>query len=125
DTLKVGPLAFKVAIEGTPVPVNKPTPLPKPLAKEASEDDDVAAMLLDLADDSDNAPPRGADGIPDGTTIMGMMSPLAPEPAAAPAKTEEGGKPAAKQPEKKKEGNTSEAADAILKKYMRRQRPAT
>jgi hypothetical protein len=38
-------------------------------------------------------------------------------------KPEEAGKAAAKAPDKKKEtGNTSEAAQAILQKYMRRQR---
>jgi predicted component of type VI protein secretion system len=122
DVLKVGPLSFRIAIEGPPLPVNKPTPLPKVLSKDANEDDSVAAMLLDLADESTTVE-RGPDGVPDGTTIMEMVSPLSLDGQPAPAAET---KPAAggKAPDKKKEmtGNTSEAAQSILNKYMRRNR---
>jgi predicted component of type VI protein secretion system len=118
DQLKVGPLTFRVVIEGGPVPVNKPTPLPKVPAADASDDESVAAMLLDLADESGGVP-KGADGVPEGSTVMELPSPFgaeAPDPAAEAAKS-------AKPPDKKKDtGNTSEAAQAILQKYMRRQR---
>src|SRR5438132_3304882 len=52
DTLKVGPLAFRVVIE-TSTPVNKPTPTPPPKtpASQPSDDESVAAMLLSLQDD--------------------------------------------------------------------------
>ncbi len=128
DTLKVGPLLFRIAIEGAPVPVNKPTPLPPPAAKEAASDDDsVAAMLMDIVDDS-NTPAK--DAVPEGSTEMEMVTlnqPLPPgegeaKPAEA-AKAEEG-KPPAKAATKKQDMNadTSAAANAILQKYMRRQR---
>src|SRR5271155_5070017 len=38
DTLKVGPLAFKVIVEGASVPVNKPTPLPKVVTESGGDD---------------------------------------------------------------------------------------
>ncbi len=127
DQLKVGPLTFRVVIEGA-VPVNKQTPPPKPApaaAQAAGEDDDVAKMLLELADDGPSATQhKGPDGVPDGTTVMDMVSPFAAQGAdgqAAPADGKD--KPAAKAPDKKKDsGNSSEAAQAILQKYMRRQR---
>jgi predicted component of type VI protein secretion system len=120
DILAVGPLKFTVKIDAPAPPVNKPTPLPKPLSKDTSEDDSVAAMLLDIADEGGGSPPhKGPDGVPDGSTIMDMASPITDDT------NQNGEKPAAgKQPEKKKEGsgNTSAAAQAILQKYMRRQR---
>jgi predicted component of type VI protein secretion system len=121
DTLKVGPLMFRVVIEGG-VPVNKPTPLPKVPASETSEDESVAAMLLDLADEGGSPSPKGADGVPEGSTIMELPSPFGADQTTATPKLEEG-KTGAKAADKKKEtGNTSEAAQAILQKYMRRQR---
>jgi pSer/pThr/pTyr-binding forkhead associated (FHA) protein len=122
DLLKVGPLLFRVVIEGA-VPVNKPTPLPTVPAKDASDDESVAAMLLDLADEGGQAAPKGPDGVPEGSTIMELPSPFGIDPATGEPRPEEAGKAAAKAPDKKKEiGNTSEAAQAILQKYMRRQR---
>ena len=122
DTLKVGPLTFRVVLEATP-PVNKPTP-PPPKAVEPSDDESVAAMLLSLQDDG-NSPVAGAkvgeDGVPEGSTVMDIASPLAAEQAAREAEPK-------KEPEKKAEpadkamGNTSSAAKAILDKYTRRPR---
>jgi predicted component of type VI protein secretion system len=121
DSLKVGPLTFRVMIEGT-MPVNKPTPLPKTLDKPNSDDDSVAAMLLDLADEGGTTASKGADGVPDGTTVMDLPSPFA-QPPAEDGKQPEAAKSGAKAPDKKREsGNTSAAAKAILDKYTRRTR---
>jgi predicted component of type VI protein secretion system len=123
DLLKVGPLSFKVVIEGS-VPPNKPTPLPKVLAKEPSDDDSVAAMLLDLADEGGATQAPGPDGVPEGTTIMDSVSPFNQQSPEDMAQQTEGQKAGAKTDDKKKKesGNSSEAAQAILQKYMRRQR---
>jgi predicted component of type VI protein secretion system len=122
DTLKVGPLMFRVVIEGA-VPVNKPTPLPKVPAEQNSDDESVAAMLLDIADEGGSGMPKGPDGVPEGSTIMELPSPFGVDPTTGEPKADDAAKGAAKPHEKKKEtGNTSEAAQAILQKYMRRQR---
>jgi predicted component of type VI protein secretion system len=122
DALKVGPLMFRVMIEGA-VPVNKPTPLPK-VPSDGGDDESVAAMLLDLADEGGAPLANSADGVPEGSTVMEIPSPFADQNGqAGEAKAEEAGKAGTKAPEKKKEmGNTSEAAAAILQKYARRQR---
>ena len=44
DVLRLGPLSFKVVIEGMAAP-SKPTPPPKPKGAELSEEDAAAAML--------------------------------------------------------------------------------
>jgi predicted component of type VI protein secretion system len=122
DNLKVGPLSFRVVLEAT-APVNKPTP-PPPKAVEPSDDESVAAMLLSLQDDS--AGPKsggkvGDDGVPEGSTVMDIMSPVSGEPAAPEAEPKkQPDKPA--EPAKKAMGNTSSAAKAILDKYTRRPR---
>jgi pSer/pThr/pTyr-binding forkhead associated (FHA) protein len=124
DQLKVGPLIFRVVIENAaPVAVNKPTPIPKVPNKESSDDESVAAMLLDLADEGGGGAPKGADGVPEGSTILELPSPFGAKAALGGANPDDGGKPAAMTPDKKKEmGNTSDAAQAILRKYMRRHR---
>jgi pSer/pThr/pTyr-binding forkhead associated (FHA) protein len=127
DNLKVGPLLFRVVIEGS-VAVNKPTPLPKSADKSDHDDDSVAAMLLDLADEGGSPAPKGPDGVPDGTTVMDMPSPFAqpdqPKTPADAAKDAKEAKAEARAAEKKKKdnANTSDAARAILEKYTRRQR---
>ncbi|MCI0456388.1 MAG: FHA domain-containing protein [Gemmataceae bacterium] len=130
DTLKVGPLTFRVALETTP-PVNKPTP-PPPKPSEPTDDDSVAAMLLSLQDDA--APDGGglndADGVPTGSTVHEMISPLnskspqgeAKEGDPKPEQPKEGGAKPADKKEKKEIGDTAKAAAAILEKYARRQR---
>src|SRR5207237_4072421 len=83
DTLKVGPLSFRVAIEATPA-VNRATP-PPPKAAASSDDDSVAAMLLALQDEASGSSPSvkvDSDGVPSGSTVMDMVSPLATDPAA-------------------------------------------
>ncbi len=128
DTLKVGPLTFRVALE-TGTPVNKPTP-PPPKPSEPTDDDSVAAMLLSLQDEGSPAAagPSDADGVPSGSTVHEMVSPLTsktPEGEARAEGSKEGeAKPADKKeaPPKKEIGDTSKAAAAILEKYTRRQR---
>ncbi|MCC6421183.1 MAG: FHA domain-containing protein [Gemmataceae bacterium] len=119
DTLKVGPLLFRVALEATP-PVNKPTP-PPPKASAPTDDDSVAAMLLSLQDEGGASPPGevDADGVPSGSTIHEMMSPLPPE-EEKPKEPE--GKEAKKDAPKGGSGDTAKAAAALLEKYTRRPR---
>jgi predicted component of type VI protein secretion system len=127
DNLKIGPLAFRVIVEDAvkPVPVNKPTPLPKPLVQASvdADDDSVAAMLLDLADEGEPQAEKDSENVPGGSTITEMPAPVGeaapPGGEAKPAETE-----AAKAAAKRKDMNadTSAAAQAILQKYMRRQR---
>jgi pSer/pThr/pTyr-binding forkhead associated (FHA) protein len=130
DVLKVGPLTFRVQIDG-PVPVDKPTP-PPPKPK-AADDDSIAAMLLSLQDGE--TPPADSEAkseeVPSGTTLMDV-----PAVAAETAETEEvrAGEEApeaeAKDKEKEKKaepaksstGATANAAAALLSKYARRNR---
>lgn len=117
DALKVGPLLFNVRLE-TSLPVSKPTPAPasRPPAA-AGGDDDAAALLLGLGDDDGGAAPsKDSQGVPTGSTVMEIMSPLAAEAGAA-------GKAEEKQDKKPQPAaNTSSVAAAILQKYMRRPR---
>jgi pSer/pThr/pTyr-binding forkhead associated (FHA) protein len=130
DRLKIGPLLFDVVLEGVPAKKPAPTPAPAkaPGSSGSSDDDSVAAMLMSMEDaDPAVVPPSAGDGVPAGTTVMDILSPLSPEkdtttdgPKAPDAKPED--------PKQKKEkpkpafGNTSTAAKAILEKYTRRQR---
>ncbi len=115
----------------TPVPPSaaKPAAPAKPAAKAAppaepataaetsenasSNDDDIAAMLLSLHDDSSSGSLGSAPDVPEGSTIHEM--PLPPEVAAQMAAKSEKEKP-------KSPGNTSSAAKNILEKYMKRPR---
>jgi pSer/pThr/pTyr-binding forkhead associated (FHA) protein len=138
DRLKVGPLEFKVKIEATPA-VNRPTPAPptktpaattpNPAAKKPepstkpaptkvtaeaapTDDDSIAAMLLSLQDDSEGSTPLGGGEVPEGSTVMDLG--IAP-PGEGGEKPGEPAKPAAPP-------STSNAAKALLDKYMRRPR---
>jgi pSer/pThr/pTyr-binding forkhead associated (FHA) protein len=123
DILKMGPLEFKVVLEAA-TPVNKPTPAPAPVKVGPPEsDDDIAAMLLSLQDDSvANAGAASQGEIPSGSTVMDIM------PGGTPPDTkEEEAKGGGAKKEEKKEppkpaANTSQAAKAILEKYTRRSR---
>jgi pSer/pThr/pTyr-binding forkhead associated (FHA) protein len=119
------------------LPGKSPTPLPATIARPAaaaatiataseadaastipsddsSKDDDIAAMLLSLHDDSAGGSPGTSAEVPEGSTVHEM--PLPPEVAAQMAQNEkEKPKPAAA-------GNTSQAAKSILEKYMKRPR---
>lgn len=124
DTLRVGPLTFRVVMEIPTSAATKQTPVPAPAKTAAGSDDDsVAAMLLALGDDT----PAGLtsdlkDNVPGGSTVMD----IAPVPTAETPKPGDSAKTqdAAKKPDKAKQmiGNTSSAAKAILEKYSRRSR---
>jgi predicted component of type VI protein secretion system len=119
DELKIGPLKFRLSIEGG-TPVNKPTPIPpKTSKKAASADEDVADMLLTLEDDA--AAPPASDNEMAGSTVMELPAFESPPPADE-AKAEK--KPEPKKEEKKpsSQQSTAAAAKAILEKYTRRQR---
>jgi pSer/pThr/pTyr-binding forkhead associated (FHA) protein len=117
DRLKVGPLLFEVKVESS-VPVNKPTPLPARVAAAtmtapppaSKDEDEAAALLLTGGDDTPAGGIPAADAsVPEGSTIMDI--PVLP-PGQSPPKKEE----------KKEPVSTSNAAKAILDKYMRRPR---
>ena len=122
DVLRVGPLEFRVALEVT-TPVNKPTPAPVPAKTGASpqNDDDVAAMLLSLQDDSgSDSSGSSQEEVPAGSTVMDIVPGMPPDTKEEPK--EGGAKPDAKKEPPKPAGNTSQAAKAILEKYTRRSR---
>jgi len=122
DYLKIGPLEFTVRLDtnATPAPAIKidakaagaktpetpkaPEPLPEP------DHEQMAALLL-ATDDGPPGPLTEAS-IPDGTTVFEM--PAAGDP------NDPNNKPAQKPAEPL--ASTSDAADAILRKYMRRPR---
>jgi len=120
DVLKAGPLEFRVSLStATPTPVNKPTPVPaKPSA--AQNEEDVAAMLLSLQDDSPAGNAPRAEDVPAGSTVMDIMAGVPPETKEEVKKDD---KPAEKkETPKSATANTSLAAKAILEKYTRRSR---
>jgi pSer/pThr/pTyr-binding forkhead associated (FHA) protein len=120
DVLKVGPLEFRVALATlTPTPINKPTPVPAKAAA-GQDEEDVAAMLLSLQDDSPVGNAPKPEEVPAGSTVMDVMPGMPPETKEE-VKDE---KPAAKKPDAPKPApaNTSLAAKAILEKYTRRSR---
>ena len=74
-----------------------------------SNDDDIAAMLLSLHDDSSDGAFGSGSEVPEGSTVHEM--PLPPDRAAQLAKEREKATHATR-------GNTSQAAKSILAKYM-------
>ena len=134
DNLKVGPLDFKVVIEGkaaaaTPLPGSVPpaaakkmTPLPP--IKTGAPDDDAAALLLALDDETETGSGSvDSMGVPDGSTVMDMPVPVgqpgetAPKEGAAAAKAQTFYKPETK---KHQVGAAQDAAKAILAKFGKR-----
>jgi pSer/pThr/pTyr-binding forkhead associated (FHA) protein len=127
DTIKVGPLEFKVALSLTAAapkpaappaaiidedPTDSETVVLKAPPSEGPSSDKLAALLLD----DDGAPKSstlGNEEIPEGSTVMEV--PVPPGEAAKP------GAPAKKKPVVAT-GNTSDAAAEILKRYQRRPR---
>ena len=115
DVLKVGPIAFAVNIESTTPSVNKPTPAPPTKKQTVSDEEDIAAMLLSLQDDSDPTVTGLSSEVPEGSTVMDLPAPTGVGTSAAdPSKGKT--KPAVP------DGDTRSAAKAILEKYMRRPR---
>ena len=121
DRIKVDPLVFTVRIEADkPAPQKAPTPQTNG-APAGTEDDSIAAMLLEIQDEAGSVPsgPIGEADIPTGTTVMQV--PGSPEEETAAAGAEAG---AAKKGAKKVEDvNTAAAAKLLLDKYTRRKRP--
>jgi pSer/pThr/pTyr-binding forkhead associated (FHA) protein len=137
DEFKVGPLSFRVKLSVTSV--DTPTPVPpisaakKPAARAAkpsaasekqetnSDEDLIADMLLNLEGSPTGGVTSGEDPIPPGSTIMDVAAGLTGSTPPG-----EGPKPddAAKKTTKKvtDPAATSNAAKAILDKYMRRPR---
>jgi pSer/pThr/pTyr-binding forkhead associated (FHA) protein len=145
----VGPLGFRVKLSVTASPTPVPTPIPaqaaatipqpasnpavvvpststpKPHNKTSNEEDAVAEMLLNLEAgpvSPDAGMATGSDPIPQGSTIM-ESSPLSAEAGQKPEDKDK--PPETKKTAKKQYSNsaaTSDAAKAILDKYMRRPR---
>jgi hypothetical protein len=95
--------------------------VPAKTSGSPQNDEDVAAMLLSLQDDS--APDSGSSSqeIPAGSTVMDIVPGMPPETKEEATQTD-GSKPEAKKEVPKPSGNTSQAAKAILEKYTRRSR---
>ncbi len=134
DSLKIGPLEFRVQILATPTPADG-TPLPdklkplsavgaKPVAiksaggvdsdtddgmvalpKATGGDDDAAAMLLGM----DDGPAGETADVPEGSTVMEL-----------PAFDAAGRPVAPKSPDKQPAPESANAAGDLLKKYFRR-----
>lgn len=85
--------------------------------KDNSADDDIAAMLLEMGDESSSG--ALSDPIPEGSTVMDLQLPpgaLGSEDAKKDKDKEE------KKDKPKVPGNTQSAAKEILEKYMKRPR---
>lgn len=134
DRLKMGPLDFTIQIVLPKTSTSDSTPLPdtlKPLGTESAaksapaskapavkpesipgpktgEDEDAAALLLGLDDDDGEG---GERGVPEGSTVMDIPATNASGGGAA--------DPKGKKNTPSKE-DTSNAANEILRKYMRR-----
>jgi predicted component of type VI protein secretion system len=130
DQLKVGPLAFAVKLEAAApaspapaakappakAPAKKPAPKPTAAAAPASEADDdesAADLLLSLGGD------EGSGEVPEGSTIMDIPVPSAETDPNVPTKKDDKDKMSQA---KAQQASTSNAAKAILEKYMRRPR---
>jgi predicted component of type VI protein secretion system len=100
-------------------PAKQPAPAEKPVLPEkpaASNDDDIAAMLLSIQDDGQpRASLSSLEEVPEGSTVMDVTVPPPGAGADAAKAEKEKAKAAAS-------GNTSSAAKSILEKYMRRPR---
>lgn len=132
DRLKAGPLDFTVALAAgsstaTPLPstlqaggagptdklppATKPA-TPKPPPAKAGSDDDIAAMLLGMNDNDTPSSGSGSYGVPEGSTVMEIPT----------GEAKDAGQP---KPEEKKtdsKEDSSNAANELLRRYMRRPR---
>ena len=119
DVLKVGPLSFKVVLEGAPVtPAPTPKPVPAPALANISDDDAAAAALLSIDEDGQASlsvatSETAQDAIPGGTTIMDMPAIAAPDAEQQAATKPDDKKSGAK---KHAQGAAQDAAKAILDK---------
>lgn len=118
DKFMVGPLEFSIQIEDA-APAAPPANAPVGTA----DDTEAAGLLLAL----EGSPPPGSpgvdeDGIPTGSTEMGITAlPPEEEPSKETAASPPGKTAPAKSPAKPP-GDTSSAAKSILDKYLRRPR---
>lgn len=115
DLLRIGPVAFSVRIETeapVPVPAGRRTAVPV-------DDEAAAALLLSLQEQAETGEPgpidEGAE-VPGGSTVMDIIHGEAAKPP------EEDGKPEKKPSQKTARGDSSSAADAILRRYLQRPR---
>lgn len=125
DILKVGPLSFKVVIEGEPAvtkPAPKSAPKPQPMLADISDDDAALAALLSIEEDADgnvnvSTSETAEDAVHDGTTIMDIpvFPPETPKEAVKPEEK----KPAGKKPAA---GAAQDAAQAIFDKLRQGKR---
>jgi predicted component of type VI protein secretion system len=112
DLLRVGPVAFSVRIEteaAVPVAVAKKPTVPV-------DDEAAAALLLSLQEqaDGETGPVDEGAEVPGGSTVMDIIH-SAPEPTPLPDNDQ-------KDVKKTALGDTSSAADAILRRYLQRPR---
>jgi pSer/pThr/pTyr-binding forkhead associated (FHA) protein len=122
DVLRLGPLSFKVVIEGLPAP-SKPTPPPKPKGADISDEDAAAALLsVDDAtgDVSVSTTETSEAEVPAGTTVHDLPA-FVPEDApkdGQPAATDEkkDGKAAEDKKKNPKAGAAQDAARALIEK---------
>ena len=121
DRLKIGPLAFTLRLEGS-VSVDKPTPVPPPAAAAVSEDDEIANMLLDVR--GEGALDSGGAGDPNKISTESTILDMAPGaiPEDLPRDANSAGGKTKNEKAKLADANTSQAAKAILEKYLRRPR---
>ncbi len=125
DVLKIGPLLFRVQLEGgAPTPAAGPAQPGRTLAPPPSDDEAVAALLLSIQDDGP-APAATLDSqeVPTGSTVMDM--PAMPPPDGERSGTTSGAKkddPKSKSGKKEEVGDTAAAANSLLQKYLRRSR---
>jgi len=124
DIIKVGPLSFRIRMEATVVdkPGETPVPAPKPKSPTPRPDggrvDDDSVLEMLLMDQGDGVKPfTGPDPISTGSTVMEITNLAESSGNKIPDPDEK--------KDKKKVADTkatSDAAKAILDKYMRRPR---
>lgn len=113
DTLKVGPLEFRLAIEGV-AGASPRTPRPVSGDVDGFSQDDIGDMLLDMSDDM---PTQEADAR-EGSTILEMPVSSLTETAKMPKP----GSPATTEKKKIEVGSAQSAAQALLAKLNKRVR---
>ena len=136
DILRLGSLEFELRVQGVPA-VDEPTPLPPHRGRPAkANEEDIAALLLASDGEASSSSSTEVTETRVQTTSLTsadtQISTLPPDPLPEPVATMNGEenaladgdkkKESKSEPEKPKYGNTSEAAENILKMYLRRNR---
>jgi pSer/pThr/pTyr-binding forkhead associated (FHA) protein len=127
DILRLGPLSFKLVIEGMPAPT-KPTPKPK---GADMSDEDAAAAMLSMDEETGEVTVSSTETsddhqIPGGSTVMDMPA-FVPADAPPEAPKEEAAKKEGKSSEDKKKANAAtgaaqDAAKNLLEKMRQGRR---